>query len=433
MNRILSAELPHHIGEIVHVSGWLHRLRRLRNVTFLILRDRSGLAQVVVEDESLAASLSHYTAESVLMIEGRVKAVEQAPNGVEIHQPQVKILSPAIEPPTFDLFRPALNAQLPTILDHAVVALRHPVQKARWHIAAMAMAGFRASLAAENFVEIQTPKIVATATESGANVFQLDYFGMPAYLAQSPQFYKQIMVAVFERVFEVAPVFRAEPHATTRHLAQYTSLDLEMGFIENHFTVMQMLTRVLRGMMCTIEEKAAASLKLLELTLPQVPNEIPHLHFKEAQERYFEATGDDQRAEPDLSPVQERWLGEWAWREYQSDFVFVTGYPMVKRPFYTHADPDQPEYSRSFDLLFRGLELVTGGQRLHQYADYLAALEIRSLSPEPLETYLAAFKHGMPPHGGCAIGLERFVAQLTGVANIREVTLFPRDMTRISP
>jgi nondiscriminating aspartyl-tRNA synthetase len=305
------------------------------------------------------------------------------------------------------------------LLDHAVVALRHPVQKARWQLAAMA--GFRANLEAENFVEIQTPKIVATATESGANVCQLDYFGTPAYLAQSPQFYKQMMVGVFERVFEVAPVFRAEPHATTHHLAQYTSLDLEMGFIEDHFTVMEMLTQILRGMICTIEEKSAASLKTLELTLPQVPNKIPQLHFKEAQERYYEATGDDQRAEPDLSPVQERWLGEWTWREYQSDFLFVTGYPMVKRPFYTHPDLEQPEYSRSFDLLFRGLELVAGGQRLHQYADYLAALESRNLSPHPLETYLAAFKHG-----GCATGLERFVAQLTGVANVR-------DMSRISP
>jgi nondiscriminating aspartyl-tRNA synthetase len=201
---------------------------------------------------------------------------------------------------------------LPTILNNAVVALRHTVQKARWQIAAMAMAGFRASLEAENFVEIQTPKIVGTATESGANVFQLDYFGTPAYLAQSPQFYKQMMVGVFERVFEVAPVFRAEPHATTRHLAQYTSLDLEIGFIENHYTVIEMLTRVLRGMMGMIAEKSSASLQTLELSLPEVPNEIPRLHFKEAQERYFEATGDDQRAEPDLPPMQERWLDEWA-------------------------------------------------------------------------------------------------------------------------
>lgn len=433
MNRVLAAELPSHIGEIVSISGWLHRLRRLRNFSFLILRDRTGLAQVIIENHELATMLSHQAAESVLTIRGKVAAVEQAPNGVEIQQAEVEILSPALEPPTFDLFRPSLNAQLPTMLDNAVVALRHPVQKARWQIAAMAMAGFRASLEAESFVEIQTPKIVATATESGANVFQLDYFGTPAYLAQSPQFYKQMMVGVFERVFEVAPVFRAEPHATTRHLAQYTSLDLEMGFIENHFTVMRMLTCVLQGMMATIENRAAAALKTLELTLPKVPNEIPHLHFREAQEMYFAATGDDQRAEPDLSPVQERWLGEWAMREHQSDFVFITGYPMVKRPFYTHADPALPDYSNSFDLLFRGLELVTGGQRLHRYADYLAALESRGLSPDPLETYLAAFKHGMPPHGGCAIGLERFVAQLTGVANVREVTLFPRDMSRVTP
>jgi nondiscriminating aspartyl-tRNA synthetase len=314
-----------------------------------------------------------------------------------------------------------------------VVSLRHPTHRALWQIAAAAMAGFRQSLMALDFTEIQTPKIVASATESGANVFEIEYFDRPAYLAQSPQFYKQMMVGVFERVFEVGPVFRAEPHNTSRHLTQYTSLDAEMGFIENHFTVMQTLTHVIAGMMTAIAEQAQSALSTLELTLPTVPESIPHIHFTEAHELYCEATGIDSRNEPDLDPAEERWLGTWAQSEFNSDFLFVTGYPMKKRPFYTHPDPSRPMYSNSFDLLFRGLELVTGGQRLHKYEQYLEAMEQFNINPEPIEGYLAAFKHGMPPHGGWAIGLERFVTQLTGRSNVREASLFPRDMQRLTP
>ncbi len=433
MTRIYTSELPHHVGQTVALSGWLHRLRRLRQVSFLILRDRTGFAQIVIEDPAVVALVDQLPLESVLHVSGIVESVEQAPQGVEIHHPTVSVISAASEPPAFDLFRPVIKAQLPTQLDHAPVALRHPRLSSTWKLAASAMAGFREALTREQFTEIQTPKIVASATESGANVFSLDYFGTPAYLAQSPQFYKQIMVGVYERVFEVGPVFRAEPHATTRHLAQYTSLDAEMGFIEDHRTVMHLLTQVIGGMLARIQRENAAALAQLVVELPHVPAEIPSIHFREAHTRYFEATGEDVRGEPDLSPAQERWLGEWAQQEYGSAFLFVTGYPMVKRPFYTHPDPAQPAYSNSFDLLFRGVELVTGGQRLHRYEDYRHALEQRGLSAAPFEEYLQAFKHGMPPHGGFAIGLERFVAQLIGAKNVREVALFPRDMTRLTP
>ena len=433
MARIYTSEIPLHVGQSIELSGWLHRLRQLRNVTFLILRDRAGLAQIVVEDEATIQMLNALHMESVLSVRGMVIAAEQAPGGVEIHDPQIQVLSPALVPPVFDLFRPTLKAQLPTILDNASIALRHPRYGASWKIAASAMAGFRQTLTCENFTEIQTPKIVPSATESGSNVFQIDYFGTPAYLAQSPQFYKQIMVGVYERVFEVGPVFRAEPHATARHLAQYTSLDAEMGFIEDHHTVMQMLTRVLAGMIERICHDREHEIALLGLELPCVPDVIPSVHFTEAQEMYYQATGEDMRQEPDLSPGQERWLGAWAQQEHGSAFLFVTGYPMVKRPFYTHPDPQRPMYANGFDLLFNGLELVTGGQRLHRYEDYLAALQQRGLDPQPFQDYLAVFKYGMPPHGGFAIGLERFVAQLTGAQNVREVALFPRDMTRLVP
>jgi len=258
------------------------------------------------------------------------------------------------------------------------------------------------------------------ATESGANVFAIDYFGRPAYLAQSPQFYKQTMVGVFERVYEVGPVFRAEPHDTSRHLATYTSLDAELGFIADHRDVMAVLTEVVRAMVTAVVPYGFSAVL--------APAAIPVVHFEQA----LRMVGADPN-EPDLAPEHERALGEWARTEHDSDFVFVEGYPMVKRPFYTHPQPSDPRWSNSFDLLFRGVELVTGGQRLHRYADYLAALEARHESAAPYETYLEAFKHGMPPHGGFAIGLERFLARLSGAANIRETTLFPRDLHRLTP
>lgn len=430
--RIKTTELGSHVGEDVHLAGWLHRLRELRERSFLILRDGTGLAQIVVEEPELIALAHGLAQESVLEVEGTVVAQPQAPGGVELWPTRIGVLAPA-EPPPFDLFRPVINAQLPTVLDHAAVSLRHPRQRAAWRIAAAAMTGWRAALNGMGFVEIQTPKIVAAATESGANVFQIDYFGQPAYLAQSPQLYKQIMVGVFERVYEVGPVFRAEPHDTPRHLNEYVSLDFEMGFIEDHTAVMTTLTRTLGVMIETIVGDASPALRSLDLTLPVVPEIIPVIDFTEAQTVIARETTRDPRGEPDLAPADERWLGEWAKETFDSDFLFVTGYPLAKRPFYTHPDPAKPGASRSFDLLFRGLELVTGGQRLHRYEDYLTALAERGLSPEPLAGYLEAFKHGMPPHGGCALGLERFVARLLGIDNLREVALFPRDLHRLAP
>lgn len=433
MERIWTTQIAAHVGERVVLEGWLHRLRQLSEINFLILRDGYGLAQIVVLDDALRAQLAALNAESILRVEGTVVAEAQAPGGVEVHAPRVEVLNPAFSAPPFDLYRPTLKATLPTILDYAPVALRHPRERALFRLAAAALHGFRATLDALGFTEIQTPKMVASATEGGANVFKINYFGRDAYLAQSPQFYKQMMVGVFERVYEVGPVFRAEPHETTRHLNEYVSLDMEMGFIKDHFTVMQMLTRVIYGMLGTMNMRASAELARLNVTLPGVPETIPHVHFGDALEMIYRDTGEDARNEPDLAPAHERWLGEWAKREYASDFVFVVGYPMSKRPFYTHPDPARPQYSNSFDLLFRGLELVTGGQRLHKYEDYIAALDARGLPHEPFEGYLQAFKYGMPPHGGFAIGLERLIARLVGAENIRETTLFPRDMNRLTP
>jgi nondiscriminating aspartyl-tRNA synthetase len=433
MERTWTTELPNRVGERVQLTGWLHRLRRHSRVSFLVLRDAKGLAQVVIEEPSLVERLAELYNESVIEVEGLVSAEPQAPGGIEVREPSVTVVSAASAPPPLDLFRPTLQAQLPTILDYAPLALRHPRYRAIFRLASASMQGFRETLGSRGFVEVQTPKLVGSATESGANVFSMEYFGKRAYLAQSPQFYKQMLVGVFERVFEVGPVFRAEPHDTPRHLNQYASLDLEFGFIQDHTTVMQLLSEVLRGMLAAMESEAPGALSLLSISLPQVPATIPSIHFAEAQRLLCEATGEDTSQEPDLSPAQERWLGEWARREYNSEFLYVVGYPMIKRPFYTHPEPGRPQYSNSFDLLFRGMEIVTGGQRLHRYEDYLQAIAARGITEESLGGYLDAFKYGMPPHGGCALGLERWVARLVGADNIRETTLFPRDMQRLSP
>jgi nondiscriminating aspartyl-tRNA synthetase len=422
MQRILSHQLIQHAGTQVTVSGWIHRRRLLKSVAFLILRDRAGLVQIVVTQPDTRAALAELAEQTVVTVVGTAVANPAAPGGVEIVDPTVRVLGEPAAAAPFDLYRPALGASLPTQLDHAPLSLRHSTRSDALRIAAALAAGFRATLAGSGFTEIFTPKIVGTATESGANVFALDYFGRPAYLAQSPQFYKQLMVGVFERVYEVGPVFRAEPHDTTRHLAQYTSLDVELGFVADHHDVMAVLREVLAGMLA---EVAALG---LPIDLPAVPAKIPVLHFSEA----LAIAGADPD-EPDLAPADERAIGQWAVREHGSDFVFVSGYPMAKRPFYTHPDPERPRYSNSFDLLFRGLELVTGGQRLHRHADYLSALAARGEAAEPYGAYLDAFAHGIPPHGGFAIGLERFVARLTGAANVREVTAFPRDLHRLTP
>ncbi len=423
--RTLAAELvtpPD--GTEVRLQGWVHRHRVLARVSFLVLRDRSGLVQVVITDAGLRAVTSGLAEESVVEVVGTLTRSAQAPGGVEVQASAVETLSPATDVP-LELWRPTLAAGLPAQLDHAAVSWRHPSRRARWRVAAAAIQGFRATLDAQGFTEVQTPKIVGSATESGANVFTLDYFGRPGYLAQSPQFYKQTLVGVFERVYEVGPVFRAEPHETARHLASYTSLDVELGFVTDHRDVLAVLRDVLAAMVDRIAEHAS---DVGDLVLPDVPAAIPVVHFTEA----LRIAGADPD-EPDLSPADERALGEWAVAEHGSEFLAVEGYPMVKRPFYTHPQPDDPRWSNSFDLLFRGLELVTGGQRLHRYGDYLAALAARGEDPAAYSGYLEAFAAGMPPHGGFAIGLERFVARLCGVANIREVTLFPRDRQRLFP
>jgi nondiscriminating aspartyl-tRNA synthetase len=410
-------------GSAVRLQGWVHRRRQLATVTFLVVRDRTGLAQVVVKDGGALPP-----EETPVEVVGTATPNPQAPGGVEVTTPVVRALSDPADTPPVELWRPRLDTGLPTLLDHAAVTWRHPRQRAAWELAAASLHGFRSTLDAAGFTEVHSPKLVESATESGANVFEVDYFGRPAYLAQSPQFYKQLLVGVFERVYEVGPVFRAEPHDTVRHLAEYVSLDVELGFIEDHREVIGCLRDVVAGVVAAIHERAAAAVSRLGLDVPRVPEELPTLHFREAL-----AIAGAPEDEPDLAPAHERALGEWARAEHGSDFVVVHGYPTAHRAFYSHPDPEEPHWSRSFDLIFRGLELVSGAQRLHRYADYVSALEARGYPYAPYASYVEAFRSGIPPHGGFAIGLERWIARLTGAANIREVTLFPRDLHRLAP
>jgi nondiscriminating aspartyl-tRNA synthetase len=422
------------VGQRVRMAGWLHRLRRLGGISFLILRDGYGTFQAVIDDLEVLSGLANMQPESVIEVEGTVVAEAQAPGGAELHDCRVRVVTPVTETLPFEINKKVLKAGLDVFLDHAPVGLRHPHKRATFRLFAGILAAFREYLSGQGFTEIQTPKLVGTATEGGANVFAVAYFGREAYLAQSPQLYKQVMVGVFERVFETGPVFRAEPHDTTRHINQYTSLDAEMGFIDDYRDVMGVLSGVVSDIFCVLRERYARELALLGVDVPVVgEGGIPAIRFREGQQIILDRFGEDCGAENDLSPQHERWLCEWAHEAHGSELLFVTHYPAAKRPFYTMPATGDPEHTHSFDLLCRGVEIVTGGQRIHDYAQLLEHMARWGLSTEGFEGYLQAFRYGMPPHGGFGMGAERLLQAVVGAGNLRETTLFPRDIKRLAP
>jgi len=411
----------------------MHSWRDMGQFGFLVLRDGAGTFQAVLDNADEIAKLRGLQFESVLDVEGLITAEPRAAVGAEMHDCRIEVLSPVLEPLPFEINKKEFKPGLDTFLDYAPIGLRNLQKRALFRISAELMTGYREYLNEQGFVEIQTPKIVGSATESGANVFVLDYFGRPAYLAQSPQFYKQIMVGVFERVFEIGPVFRAEKHNTARHTNEYVSMDLEMGFIHDHRAVMAMLTGVLRHMFTRVTEGCAKEVALLKLKVPAIGESIPSIRMPDAQQIILERYKEDCRGEPDLAPQHEAWLCEYAAKELGSEFLFVTHYPTAKRPFYALPDEQEPTLTKSFDLLFRGCEVVTGGQRIHRYEQLLENAAKWGIKAEQISGYLQAFKYGMPPHGGFGMGLERLLMQLTGQTNLREVTLFPRDQDRLAP
>ena len=416
----------------VRVNGAVHTIRNMGDVAFIVLRKREGLLQCVYEEGVSAFDLKEIREAATVEFTGRVNKEERAPQGFEIRIRSMRILSEPTEPMPLQISKWKLNTSLDAKLNNRAVSLRNVRERAKFRIQEGITRGFRDFLYGQGFTEIHTPKIGAKSAEGGANMFRLEYFHRPAILQQSPQFYKQMMVGVFDRVFETAPVFRAEKHNTKRHLNEYTSLDFEMGYIDSFEEIMAMETGFLQYTMELLNREYAADLQILGVETPCVDS-IPQVRFDEAKQLAAEKYDRKFRNPFDLEPEEEHLIGQYFREEYGADFVFVTHYPSRKRPFYAMDDPEDPVYTLSFDLLFRGLEITTGGQRIHDYNELVAKAAARGMETEGMEHYLAAFRHGMPPHGGLGIGLERLTMQLIGEANVREATLFPRDLSRLEP
>lgn len=420
-------------GQTVKVNGAVHTIRDMGTVAFVILRKREGLLQGVYEEGIAKFDLKDIEEAATIEVEGVLEENEKAPNGIEIRMETLRILSePEDEMMPLAISKWRLNTSLEAKLNYRSIALRNVRERAKFRIQEGLTRAFRDFLYSQGFTEIHTPKIGAKGAEGGANIFKLDYFHRPAVLAQSPQFYKQMMVGVFDRVFETAPVFRAEKHNTKRHLNEYTSLDFEMGYIDGFEDIMGMETGYLQYAMELLGKEYAKELQILGVELPKV-DQIPAVHFRDIKEKVSEKYGHKMRNPFDLEPEEEQLISQYAKEEWDSDFVFVTHYPSKKRPFYAMDDPEDTRYTLSFDLLFRGMEITTGGQRIHDYKMLTEKIAARGMSEEGMEQYLDTFKHGMPPHGGLGIGLERLTMKLIGEDNVRETTLFPRDLSRLEP
>ena len=432
MERILNLETKKFSGKKVKVCGWVNSIRHHGGIVFLDLRDRSGILQVVSEPK-LAEGIKE---EYALEIEGEIKKrpikminPELETGEIELKAKKIKILAKA-QPLPFDLKE--LKLSLPKLLDYRPLTLRNEKIKAIFKIQEKLISSFRKVIKDLGFSEFQAPTIVPVATEGGAEVFHIDYFDKDAYLAQSPQLYKQILVGAFERVFCVTHAYRAEPSCTTRHLTEYTGLDAEMGFIDSWEDLMDTCEIVIRNIFSDIEKNCQKELKMFGETLPKLGQKIPRLKMRETQEIIFQRTGRDNRKKPDLEPDDEKEICQFAKEKYNSELIFITHYPTKKRPFYTFPDPKDPEYTLSFDLLCRGLEIVTGGQRIHEYEKLVKNIKkLFSHKIKDFEFYLQAFKYGMPPEGGFCLGAERIVKQILELENIRQASLFPRDMERI--
>ncbi len=419
-------------GEEVLVNGAVHVVRHMGDVAFVMLRKREGLLQCVYEEDKTNVSIHELREGTTVEVKGTLHAEERAANGIEVRMQEVKILSQPAKPMPIPIGKWKLNTSLETKLNLRPVSLRNIQERAKFKIQEGLVRGFRDFLYSEGFTEIRTPKITGKGAEGGANIFKLDYFDKKAVLAQSPQFYKQMMVGVYDRVFETAPVFRAEKHNTTRHLNEYTSLDFEMGYIDSFHDIMEMEAGALRHMMAMLEQDYAKELQILGVNLPDAEH-IPVVRFDETKQRVSEKYDRKIRNPYDLEPEEEVLISQYYQEEEAADFVFVTHYPSKKRPVYAMDDPEDETFTLSFDLLFRGMEITTGGQRIHDYQMLLAKLEKRGMSTEGMEHYLMAFEHGMPPHGGLGIGLERLTMKLLDEVNVRETTMFPRDLGRLEP
>lgn len=416
----------------VITEGMVHSIRKMGEITFIILRRREGLVQTVFEPQVCKFDLHVLREEAAVRVTGIIRKEERAPWEREIRLSEITVLSVPEQPMPIAVSKWKLNTSLEAKLNTRPLSLRNVRERAKFRIQEGIGRGFREFLHGQGFTEIHTPKIGAKSAEGGSNVFKLSYFHKPAILAQSPQFYKQMMVGVFDRVFEVAPVFRAEKHNTKRHLNEYISLDMEMGYIDSFHDIMAMETGFLQYTMKLLQQDYKKELDILKVKIPNT-EKIPVVRFDQAKELVSEKYNRPIRNPFDLEPEEEQLIGQYFKEEYDADFVFVTHYPSKKRPFYAMDDPEDSRFTLSFDLLFHGLEITTGGQRIHNCAMLKEKMEKRGMTEEGMELYIDTFRHGMPPHGGLGIGLERLTMQLLGEENVRETSLFPRDLNRLEP
>ena len=432
VERVYICDLKSHIGRRVVLGGWIHSVRKQGKIVFILLRDRTGIAQIITEPGVVKEQ--DLRNETVIYATGTVMEDERAEGGVELSMSSVQVLSaPSKKLPILVNDKAVFQKlELETMLNNRVLSLRNPKRNLIFTLQADIIDSFRNYLRGERFTEVTTPKIIATGTEGGTQLFSVDYFDRLSYLAQSPQFYKQMLVGSgYERVFEIGHVYRAEEHNTSRHLNEYLSLDYEMGFIENEHDVMDVEEGFIIHLFNRLNSDHAKALEIYGQTLP-VPDKIPRMPIKEAC-AILEREYNKRLQGYDLDPEGEKLICEWAKKNHDTELLFLTEYPLSKRPVYTMPLESDPEFTRSFDLLFRGLEITTGGQRIHDYQMLIDAFESRGLDHREFDYYIDTFAYGMPPHGGLAIGLERITAQILGLANVREASIFPRDRGRIVP
>ena len=433
MNRTLIADCPNLAGKEVTIEGWVHTKRDHGKITFLDVYDRSGLVQVVGNGQQIQSLRPQY----VVKIQGKVQERptstinESMPTGkIEIKAEKIDVLAAAAELP-FDLNMQTLDLELPTLLDMRALTLRHPKVKAIFKVQEAIVDEFRQSMKRQQFTEFQSPVIIPQGAEGGSEMFEIKYFDYKAFLAQSPQFYKQILVGVFERVFTVNKTLRAEPSVTTRHLTEVTTLDAEFGFIESWEELMDVAEITIKDIFKRVKSDSKEQLDLLGATVPKTSGKIQRIKLREAQEIIFKRTKRDSTKEPDLAPEDEREICKWSEEEKGSELIFITHYPTSKRPFYTLQDPEDPNYTLSFDLLGRGIEWLTGGQRINDLKILIERAKERDIDLKKSALYLQAFEYGIPPEGGFSFGSERITMNILGLKNIREASLFPRDMERI--
>lgn len=427
MERTLIKNIAEKDGDKALIKGRIFNIRNLGNILFLVVQDYTGMIQVVF-DKGTEVKIG-----DSIVIEGSVKKDERAKGGYEIKGEKLEIASTIIEELPFDLAKNDLNLNLVTLLDNRTLSLRHPKVQAIFRLYDILLKSYESVMRENDFVEIKTPKILGAATEGGANFFKVKYFEKEATLAQSPQLYKQIMVGVFERVFEIGSVFRAEPHFTTRHVNEYIGLDAEMGFIKDYTDITKTLTIVLKKMFEIIEKEGKQYLDEYGVKLPSVPDKIPSVELIELKKIIKDDYGYEIPEVTDIDPKGEELAGKYAKNTFGSDFLFITHYPWTDRPFYTMPDPQNPEQTLGFDLLFKGLEIATGGQRIHKYDELIANMKKKKIKPDGLEFYLNTFKYAIPPHGGWGMGSERIIKQILDLENIKEAILFPRDVKRLIP